>query len=311
MIPLCPLCAKTKSGQVAHKLDDVVAKYNHPRHLVLTIRSSPIPLRNQLRDLVKWFRKLRQQKWWKAHVKCGVYVKEVTVNKRTSLFHPHFHCLFDGDYIPIKQIRYAWHKITGGAEVVWIEDVYSRRSAVAELTKYLGKPTNCDNWTDNQLLEYSHATQGMRMIQTFGEQPPADPLDAPETPAGTRSDWHLSLSKLLYLADHNDPTAVKVLPLIAEAWPYIGRVVYHHCPQLEPDLSRIRRRKAAADIIDRGPSPPGTRAPPRRPMPELQAQIWPLVEQLRIDDEAIPTWNTSAGAAYERVLNQERMDRFL
>ena len=311
MNPLCPLCAKTKSGQVAAKLDLVIENYVHPRHLVLTIRSSPTPLKDQLRDLVKWFAKLRRLPWWKKHVTAGVYVKEVTVNKRTSLFHPHFHCLFDGDYIAQKQIRYAWHKITGGAEIVWIEDVYSRHSAVAELTKYLGKPTDCDRWSDAQLLEYSHATQGMRMIQTFGQQPPHDALDAEELPIHTRTDWHVSLSKLLYLTDHGDGTAAKLLILIAEAWPYLGRVVYHHCPQLEPDVSRIRRRLAAADLIERGPRQSKPRPPPHRPMIEVQAEIWPLVEQLRIDDEALPAFDTSAGDAYRRVLDQERMEASL
>lgn len=254
---LCPLCGRRRSQHVAGQMIPMVESMKKPRHLVLTTKSRPAGLREQIADLVRWFTKLRRTPFWRKNVVQGVYTIEATVNERSGLWHPHLHIIFDGEYLPVKRLQYLWHEITGGSEIVWIEEAYSVPGLCNELCKYIGKPQKSEHWTDEKLREYAIAIRGTRMVQTFGKRKPAainDENPPDEKPQGEES---ISLSRLLWLAGRDNAAAVHALPLLALKSKHMARYIYAMMPQLMPDLTPAERLLQAYAIIDAGKAPPG------------------------------------------------------
>jgi len=263
---LCPYCSNARTGNVASQMQTLVEPWPDKKHLVLTVKSSDQPLRTQLRSLIRWFAKLRRTKLWKTKVARGVYTLEVTVNPRTGLWHPHLHCIISSEYLPHKALQYAWHKITDGSDVVWIEAVKNTYSMVMELCKYLGKPSKSYLWTDNQIRQYAEAIHGMRMLQGFGPRqakPIVDELEIFEPAADEDS---ISLAKLLWLVDRDSTPAAQCVYLLAELFPHVGRYIYQRMPQFDPGDDR-RRHKAEA-FLHLGDTQP----PPKPPPPSAEAK---------------------------------------
>jgi len=258
---LCPHCGRRRSNHVAKQMYPLVDQMKQPRHLVLTVKSRPAELRDQAKDLVRWFAKLRRTPFWRKNVTQGVYTVEITVNERTGLWHPHVHIIFDGQYLPQAKIRHLWHDITGGSEIVWIEQAYNKDGLVRELCKYIGKPQKSEHWTDRQIIEYAQAVKGMRMVQTFGKKRPKPINDEAPTDEKQGEDESISLARLIWLAEKDQRQAVQVLPMIAIRWPHIGRYIYNRMPQLEPDLTREQRMLRVMATIDAGRAPPGLVTP--------------------------------------------------
>ncbi len=270
---LCEYCARIRTLHVAHQIAAAIRLMARPRHLVLTVKSEDTDLDKQIRQLRKWFRKLRATAWWKKNVIGGIYTIEATINERTGLWHPHIHCVFDGQYLPFKKIQFEWHKITGDSDVVWIEEVHNPNDMALELAKYIGKPQDSEHWTDAQFAHYAAATHGMRMVQTFGKRPPKPIVDeVPDEPL-TVNESHISLAELLWMVRNDNAAAVAAALLIAERWPHLGRLVFHRFPQLEPDDARYRRLLHLEAIIAPGPGAPSRASPPPRDPAIIEAEL--------------------------------------
>jgi len=275
---LCPLCGRRRSAHVAGQMIPLVQAMKRPRHLVLTVKSRPDGLRSQIKDLVRWFAKFRRSPFWRQNVTEGVYTIEATINKRTGLWHPHLHIIFDGEYLPVKRIQYLWHEITGGSEIVWIEEAYSVPGLCQELCKYIGKPQKSDDWTDNQLREYAKAIRGTRMVQTFGKRKPKPINDENPADVVKQDDDSISLSRLIWLASKDNAAAVAVLPLLALRSKHMARYIYSMMPQLEPDLTPAEKLLKAYTIIEAGRAPPGPKPPTTSTAAKgLDSRIAPLL----------------------------------
>lgn len=284
---LCPLCARSRSLHVASQVESQVRLMEVPRHLVLTVKSTTKGLALQLAELRKWFRQLRRTPFWKSHVLRGVYTVEITINERTGLWHPHLHCVFEGEYLPYKVLRQAWHTITGGSEIVWIEMVDNAQGMAREICKYIGKPQKSEAWTGEQIRDYAHSVHGQRMIQSFGAPVAKPTVDSDQNPAVTDADWSLSLAKVLWLADMCQESAYRALPLIAERWPHLGRYIYQRMPQLEPELTKAERILSVMSIIETGRAPPRHAAGPRRESSIIEAELVTHLQVLHDLDESI------------------------
>ena len=285
---LCPYCGRRRSRHVANQMLPLVHSMKRPRHLVLTVKSKPGDLRDLVKDLIRWFAKLRRTKFWKQNVYQGVYTIEITINERTGLWHPHVHIIFDGQYMPQAKLRTLWHDITDGSEIVWIEEAYSKAGLVTELCKYIGKPQKSEHWTDTQLVEYALAVRGMRMVQTFGTRHPKAITDDGPADEKRGDDESMSVARLCWLAQWDNAPAVAALPLVALRWPHLGRYIYHRFPQLEPDRTREEKLLRALAIIDAGRAPPDPQSPTKPDdVAALEAELCSLlfrahtVEQLR------------------------------
>lgn len=283
---ICPLCGRRRSIHVAKQLTATIARWKRPRHIVLTVKSKDENLRSQVMDLLKWFGKLRRLAWWKQNVSAGVYTIEITINERTGLWHPHLHILYEGQYIPQAKLRYHWHTITNGSEIVWIEEVYSAAGAANELCKYIGKPQNATHWTDNQLHAYALAVAGLRMVQPFGTRTPTPIIDETPDPTKAADETSISLASLIWLAKQDNTTAAKALVLIAQRWDHLGRYIHALFPQLDPDKTQAEKFLAAHRRIEQGTDPPPAIAAAQADLTTLDRQICTELAKLQAEEEA-------------------------
>jgi hypothetical protein len=146
----------------------LVRTLDAPRLLTLTLRSTDTPLSLQLRKLLDSFAKLRRSKLWKAHFSQGLYVIEVTFNKRTSLWHPHVHAVVSGKWVAQSALADAWEKITTDSRVVDIRVAHSQAAACNYLTTYVSKSQDASHVPTTHLADWANALHGKRLVSTFG-----------------------------------------------------------------------------------------------------------------------------------------------
>jgi hypothetical protein len=145
-----------------------------------TLRHSHTPLAAQIDRLQRSFRELRRRKLWKEKIKGGVAVLEVKVGK-DNLWHPHFHVIAEGKYLPVMDVATAWHEITGDSTMIWVNKVRPEEELSGYLTKYLTKPVSHDVYHDpDRLQEAILALKSVRQLITFGTWTKLRLVDPPD-----------------------------------------------------------------------------------------------------------------------------------
>lgn len=165
---LCPTCATHACSETAERVISIMQEWDVARHLVLTVKASNRPLREQIDDLLYWFRRLRSERFWKENVRGGVATLEFTWNAKTWQWHPHIHVLVDGEYLEHARLKHLWQKITGDSTILHISLVPSKTNAGRYISKYLAKPSDIGSWHDTVIREYASAIAGRRTLLTFG-----------------------------------------------------------------------------------------------------------------------------------------------
>lgn len=282
---LCPFCARARSAQVADQLTTLLRSMQHPRLMILTVKSTTRPLNDQLLSLRRSFARLRRQPAWRDRVAGGAYTLEVTINKRTGLWHPHLHIVYDGEYFPFKLLQRLWHDVTGHSNIVWVSNIKDLPGVARELAKYIGKVQHIDNLTDRQIVQYAQAVNRSRMVQTFGSLHGSKPHDTDHQNEPRPNQYTVSLPRLAWLARQGHDTPLRILPLIAVKWPVFASFIFHQQPQLEPEES-VLLRKARALARIRGHAPP---KPPGEPKSKVAAMndgaLLALFTRFRLEDQ--------------------------
>lgn len=165
---LCPYCGRRRSMQLRGTMIEAVRKLDSPRFVTLTLRSSAAPLRDQVQQVNRAFATLRRTDLWKRNFTGGVYVVEVTFNRHTLQWHPHIHVIVDGQFVPQKDLKSAWERVTGGSTIVDIRKCHSIKSAVDHLCTYTTKSQDASHVPSEFLAEWADAMHGLRMASTFG-----------------------------------------------------------------------------------------------------------------------------------------------
>jgi len=166
---LCVPCGNARSTAIAQAVAKRLAG-STCRFVTLTLRTDAEPLAPILDRLYDAFARLKRTAFWRRHVAGGVAFLEVTRNERTGFWHPHFHVLTHGRYIPDGQLAHTWKTITKDSHVVDVRLVREREHAIRYVTKYASKP--CDPKVirhDASLDELTVALQKRRMIISFGD----------------------------------------------------------------------------------------------------------------------------------------------
>jgi len=175
----CPSCSVRRSIDVGERAANAVQKLDAPRFCTLTMPAVNAPLRTQLRQMRYAFAELRKQRRWMRAVVGGVYTIQITRNARTGLWHPHLHCIIDGDYFPQDQLRECWRESLNRTTDLWsvepddalivdIRAVPSRNKAAKYIARYVCSPNEIATWSADAIREYCDATKGQRMITLFG-----------------------------------------------------------------------------------------------------------------------------------------------
>lgn len=164
----CLPCAKERSHAIAlnviHHLQKRTARF-----LTLTVKSDNEPLEELLDKLHNGFKALRQTKLWKQRVTGGVAFLEINWSPKLTRWHPHFHIVIEGKYIPHTQLRNLWYAITGDSFVVDIRQIRDANQATQYITKYASKPFNNTFLTRPERLDEAIvALKGRKLIVTFG-----------------------------------------------------------------------------------------------------------------------------------------------
>lgn len=164
----CLPCAKERSHAIALNVtEQLVAKQS--RFLTLTLKATDQPLDVTLDRLYAAFQTLRRRAFWKRRVTGGVAFLELKWIERTHHWHPHFHVLIEGRFIPYQRLKSLWYEITGDSFIVDIRLVRTSSEAARYVTKYASKPFN-KSFSDrpNQLDEAVVALKGRKLVVTFG-----------------------------------------------------------------------------------------------------------------------------------------------
>lgn len=162
---LCPRCQAALRVRYAAEIAVRMADWQSPKHIVLTLRSSDQPLREQLTRLKRCFSRLRRTSTWRALCGAGVYTFEVTRSPNTRRFHPHLHILVNARFIPHRWLSSEWHRITGDSPIVHVSTATARHPRY--LAKYVGKgvTASLEPWEEWPMAD---ELAGLRALETFG-----------------------------------------------------------------------------------------------------------------------------------------------
>jgi hypothetical protein len=166
---LCPTCGRLRAHRVAEVITKAIQRMNAPRFITLTQIADESSWEARYASLASAFRTLRTHRAWRSRVTGGIYATETTFNQSTSRWHVHMHCVVDGDFFPQKLLSEEWAKASGGSKIVDIRAIHDREKAAAYIAKYVGKPSQPENWPAAKICEYALQSKGKRTWHTFGK----------------------------------------------------------------------------------------------------------------------------------------------
>lgn len=163
----CIPCARDRARVIGENVVDFLG--NTPtRFLTLTLKHTDSPLTTQLDRLYNAFNALRRRRIFSDNVTGGMACLEVVYNHRGE-WHPHFHCLLHGAYLPHKELRKAWFDITTDSFVLDIRMAQGHADVVRYVCKYVSKAfTGSISREPDKLDELVKALRGRKMVLTFG-----------------------------------------------------------------------------------------------------------------------------------------------
>jgi hypothetical protein len=276
---LCPRCGVSRAKRVAARLRTMFRQLDSPRLVTLTLKSSDDPLRVQMTHLVESLARLRKTASWRAHVRGGVYVIEVTWNAKRGQWHPHLHVVTEGKYYPQAELKAAWIQASGTSSIVDVRAIHSREAVIADVTRYVTKSQDAKHVPDTMLPEWAEGIHGLRMMQAFGclHGITDDEDDEEERPAVEQIG---SLAALATSAAGGDEEAETLLVNALNP-------VYHQAPNLKTPAGQVRARELQLLLAalrrwfrgwEAGPDAGSSADPPSptaRGRPSADPQLWP------------------------------------
>lgn len=217
----CEPCQHDRSQRVIANVKARLAeppKTNGPalyRKLELTVAHVREPLADQLRRLVKWFRALRATPLWKERVRGGAMFLEITRNLARHEWHPHLHCIIEGDFVPQAALESEWLRITGRSKVVHLRAVRCLDKVAAYVAKYVTKAADNTVFADPDAFdECVQALRHVRSCNTFGTWRGLRLLAKPSEPG-----WELvTHAESLHAARDYSPSQIAFLRVQYALW---------------------------------------------------------------------------------------------
>lgn len=175
---ICPHCRLQLQKKNARRIREQVGEIGHHewQFITLTMRHNTARLVQQLAQLRKAFRRLRQRKCWREAVDRGYAVIEIGWNAERQEWHPHLHVVAKTTFIDWSKLRADWRAVTGGSDQIdcrWVDD---KDEAISYVCKYLGKPPDQSCLANLETAaEYYEGLYCGRFMIPFGNHPPLDP----------------------------------------------------------------------------------------------------------------------------------------
>lgn len=180
----CLACGQARSRNIAQNLVKHI-NGKQTRFITLTRKHRAAPLKEQVNDLVKFARALRQTKLWKNCITGAAQFIEVKRSKDGQHWHPHIHIIAEGQFIPRDKLSAQWFLITGDSHVVDVQFARDAGHVANYVAKYASKPLDLtifgeQDWLDEAIM----SLHGRRLCTTLGtwrgvelEEKPVDPKD--------------------------------------------------------------------------------------------------------------------------------------
>lgn len=234
---LCPTCQKMRARQLATRLESIICTFDAPRFVTLTLRSNEDDLSTCMTRLYESFRTLRRRPDWKARVKAGAAVCEVTRSADTGRWHVHLHVVIDGEYFPQALLSAMWLDVTGDSSIVDIRAVHRRTDAVKYLTSYIAKGNGIDRWPHAAVCEYALGMHGRRLLLTFGVAKAPKIEEGEHGEVSEKVEVLCSASRVLRARDAGCPYADLATQLLQRAGGW-GAVALGHTDRRRRSLDR-------------------------------------------------------------------------
>ena len=204
---VCPTCGPREATKMASRVTQWIGdvKPHAWRMYTISLPSAGSCLMEQIEQLRKAFRRLRQSQVWAETQLYGISVCEVAYNKTADTWHPHLHILMRGKWAPIAAMRTAWWKACGVNARIHVREVDSNKSAAHYVSKYLGKGAkqtidingkiedapdqSLASMPPPRLLELITARCRKRWLLMVGEGPPLPEWNAENLPDQGANDW--------------------------------------------------------------------------------------------------------------------------
>ena len=231
----CTPCAKLRSQCIANSIKDAIGD-KVVRFVTLTLRHRPEELAVTLDRLYDSFAALRRSKPWRKAVNGGGAFLELKWSDRSEEWHPHLHILVVGGFLPHRELRREWLRITTDSSIVDIRACRSRDQLAMYVAKYVTKLVSSSfvNRPD-RLDEAVEALKGRKLCLTFGSWRgillTKDDTEAEWLNLGSYNDWFAR-------ALRGDTVARRIMSKLSDEFLVAEQVVYDARPP--PTASRVR-----------------------------------------------------------------------
>jgi hypothetical protein len=182
----CPICRDVSRQIVTTAVDGWLCRQKYPKMLTFTLKHSDDELFMQVQHLYDCFRKIRQRAYFKQNINGGVWFFQLKLNLQTNQWHPHIHCLVNGNFLKHSRLSELWHKITGDSFVIDVRPVRDLENASTEVARYATSPADITRMTLQQAIDVYDATQGRRICGTWGD---AKGMILKPTPQEDTEEW--------------------------------------------------------------------------------------------------------------------------
>jgi hypothetical protein len=136
--------------------------------VTLTLAHSDKPLVEQLKIFDRFYRNFRRNKTVVQYVTGGIWFLEVKKSDRDNRWHPHYHMLLVGSYMPKALLSRIWLQTTGDSMIVDIRSAGNHKRVAAYVAKYSSKPAELCSMNTDDVLCLMMSLHGKKLVSCFG-----------------------------------------------------------------------------------------------------------------------------------------------
>lgn len=168
----CVICNRIRTAQLHTIYKDAMTAMVEPMFVTLTVKNcEEYRLKPTMEKMYKDFVKIKDLARKNSHDFNGLRKLEITYNRRTDEYHPHFHLLL-GKRTSAEFLLDGWLEKNPTADIAGQQVEDADQNTLFELFKYFAKLTGNskkDNFVSIKPLDIiCQSTVGVRVFQTFG-----------------------------------------------------------------------------------------------------------------------------------------------